>query len=135
MKIGLLEDNPTILDLMQIVLKLAGHTASTHIYGQSLLDALFERHNTEYPLHRCLPYDLLIVDLNLPGELSGLEVITSIYRLLTPDMLPIIVVSAGSLNELAQLHQQFPSIPVVRKPFTIQSLLQTISSLHPVALP
>lgn len=130
MKIGLLEDNPSILELMQIALKMIGHSVCTHVQGKSLLETIFEGHDPEsWRPVPSLPYDLLIVDLNLPGEFSGQDVIISIRRLLTPDVLPIIVVSAGGLHEFDQLLSRFPTLPVVRKPFAIQTLVQTISQL------
>lgn len=130
MKIGLLEDNPTILELMQTILEMNGHSVSTHTTGQSLLQTFSQAHPAEQaqPMH--LPYDLLIVDLNLPGSISGLDVITAIYPLTTPDILPIIVVSGESLNDLEQVHTRFPTIPIVRKPFTIQTLLQLVAASY-----
>lgn len=127
MNIGLLEDNPAILELMQTALELGGHTIFTHTRGQSLLNTLFEKYTT---LPSSLPYDLLIIDLNLPDELSGLEVIASVYRRLAPDVLPIIVVSAASIEQLDQLRASFPMLPVIRKPFALKTLLQTISSVQ-----
>jgi len=135
MKIGLLEDNPAIFELLQTALKLAGHSVFTHIQGQSLLDALFDGCDAEHATCTSLPYDLLIIDLNLPGELSGLEVITSVYQQLTPDRLPAIVMTAGSLSELDMVRSKFPMLPIIRKPFALQALVQTISSLQPVAQP
>ncbi len=130
MNIGLLEDNPAILELMQTALEMDGHTISTYTRGQSLLNTLFEKYTMPPTLPTSLPYDLLIIDLNLPDELSGLEVITSIYQMLTPDVPPIIVVSAASIEQLDQLRASFPMLPVIRKPFALRTLLQTISSVQ-----
>ena len=128
MNIGLLEDNPAILDLMQTALEMVGYTIGTHTHGTSLLNTLFERYHAAPSSP--LPYDLLIVDLNLSSEPSGLDVITSIYRLLTPDVLPIMVVSAASMEQLNQLRTNFPTLSVIRKPFVLKTLLHTISSLQ-----
>lgn len=130
MNIGLLEDNPAILELMQTALEMGGHTISTYTRGQSLLNTLFIKRDTPLSPPPSLPYDALIIDLNLPDELSGLEVISSVYRVLTPDMLPIIVVSAASMDQLDQLRASFPMLPVIRKPFALRTLMQTISSLQ-----
>lgn len=130
MNIGLLEDNPAILELMQTALEMVGHHVSTYTHGQSLLNTLSERYNATHQSPTSFPYDLLVVDLNLPDNLSGLDVIASIYRLLAPDVPPIIVVSAASLDQLDQLHRYFPLLPVVRKPFAIRTLLQMVSSLQ-----
>ena len=126
MNIGLLEDNPAIRDMLQIALELAGHVVSTHTYGQSLLETLTQPHFIENHSYSTLPYDLLIVDLNLPGKLSGLDVITSVSHLFAPSTLPIIVVSASDLSELNYLRTHFPTLPIIRKPFTIQALLHII---------
>ena len=126
MRIGLLEDNPTLVELIRTALEMTGHSVCSHTWGKSLLEAIFEGHDEH---ESSLPYDLLIVDLNLPGELSGQDVITAIRHLLSPEALPIIVVSAGGLHELDQLHTHFPTLPIVRKPFTLQTLLQNISLL------
>ncbi len=130
MNIGLLEDNPAILELMQTVLELNGHTIFTYTSGQSLLNALFMNYNAVPPLPTSHSYDLLIVDLNLPDELSGIEVISSVYRLLAPNVPPIIVVSAASIDQLDQLRTLFPTLPIVRKPFAIKTLLYTISAVQ-----
>lgn len=130
MNIGILEDNPAILELMQIALEIDGYNVSIHTHGQSLLETLFPEHDPKPWLPLSLPYDLLIVDLNLPGELSGLDVITRVRRLLAPDRLPIIVMSAGSLSELDQFHTRFPMLPVIRKPFIIRTLLQMVSQIQ-----
>ena len=127
MKIGLLEDNPNILELMQAILEMKGHTLFSHTTGQSLLETL-QAHSAEQGKRTSLPYDLLIVDLSLPGGMSGLDVITAIYQLIAPDILPIIVVSGGGLSELEQVHARFPAIPIVRKPFPLQTLLQLIAT-------
>ena len=130
MRIGLLEDNPAICDMMQVALELAGHTVCTHTYGQALLETL-----TQHMPYTPLPYDLLIVDINLPGKLSGMDVITSVSRLLAPSTLPIIVVSASELSELSHIHSCFPTLPIIRKPFTIQMLLQAIRTSVTVKTP
>jgi DNA-binding response OmpR family regulator len=128
MRIGLLEDNPTLVELMRTALEMTGHSVYSHTWGQSLLETIFEGHGKPTP---SLPYDLLIVDLNLPGDVSGKDVITAIRCHISPAVLPIIVVSAGGPHELDSLQRHFPSLPIVRKPFTIQVLLQKISLLVP----
>ncbi|HBE28853.1 MAG TPA: hypothetical protein DDW25_08195, partial [Ktedonobacter sp.] len=80
MRIGLLEDNTAIHEYITTVLKLAGHTVSTHTVGLSLLDELLAEQSTQ----SSLPYDLVIVDLLLPGTLSGLAVINSIRQTIPP---------------------------------------------------
>src|SRR6266566_1278535 len=74
MKIGLLEDNPAIVDWMTTALAMAGHIVYTYPESTSFLECLLPSRG----LHNHLPFDLAIVDLHLPGEMSGREVIARI---------------------------------------------------------
>lgn len=76
MQIGLLEDNPTIHEYLQTALELNGHHIIIHTYGSTLLGALFE----EKAVDNAYPYDLVIIDLHLPGNLSGWDVILHIRK-------------------------------------------------------
>jgi CheY-like chemotaxis protein len=127
MNIALLEDNPAILDYMSTALRMAGHTIYTHTDGLSLLAALFRQADVRTPL----PYDLLIVDLLLPGNISGADAIRRIHQTIPSGSLPIIIVSACSEGELAQIKASFPHVPILRKPFRMSSLLQIIEQLRP----
>jgi len=124
MRIGLLEDNTAIHEYITTVLELADHTVITHSVGMSLLDALFSDNSSHSPL----PYELVIVDLLLPGTLSGLAVINSIRQTIPPETLPIIVVSAASQKQLLQIRERFPDVHVLQKPFPMKKLLQLIEA-------
>ena len=126
MKIGLLEDNINLHEYLTIVLEMAGHTVSAHMDGMSLLDTLFAEENKR----TSLPYDLLVIDLSLPGTLSGLSVISYIRQTITPETLPIIVLSAASPNQLEDIQTRFPNIQVLQKPCEIKTLLRLIETSH-----
>lgn len=123
--IAVLEDNPAICEYLAIALEMAGHHVSVHTYGASLLATLFTESGVRWPL----PYDLMTVDLLLPGELSGLEVITRIRASITSEHLPIIMLSGAGDNLLEQAKCQFPQSPLLRKPFQMKALLQLIEKL------
>ena len=112
---------------MQTALRLVGHTTTAHPHGQSLLNLFLEK-NISFA-GSSFPYDLLIVDLNLPGEPSGMEIVNFVYQLFAPNVPPLIVVSAADIRQLSILHNRFPALPIVRKPFAMQTLLQTVSSV------
>lgn len=124
MKIGLLEDNINIHEYLTTVLEMAGHTVSVHMDGMSLLDTLF----TGQSAQTSLPYDLLIIDLSLPGTLSGLSVISYIRQTITPETLPILVLSAASPNQLEEIHTRFPNVEVLQKPCEMKTLLRLIAT-------
>lgn len=125
MNIGLLEDNPAILDYMTTALQLAGHSVEKHIESSTLLETLFPRESAAYSL----PYDLVIVDILLPGNVSGVTTIQHIHQAIPPETLPIIVVSACSRDELEQVKLKLPHVPVLRKPFKMHALLQLIQEM------
>ena len=126
MKIGVHEDNINIHEYLTPVLEMAGHTVSAHMDGMSLLDTLF----AEESKHTPLPYDLLIIDLSLPGTLSGLSVISYIRQTISSETLPIIVLSAASPNQLEEIQTRFPNIQVLQKPCEIKTLLRLIETSH-----
>lgn len=123
MKIGLLEDNPAIVDYMSTALELAGHNVYTHTHASSLLETLFTPH---WSVHASLPYDLLLVDLLLPGNISGAEAVQRIAQAIPPEKLPIIIVSACGQDELEQVKLTSPQVSLLRKPFKMNVLLQMI---------
>ena len=122
MKIAILEDQPAILELLTTALELAGHHAYPYRIGTLLVETLF----TSQSKHAPLPYDLLIIDLYLPGTLSGLEVINSIHQHIPSGTLPIILTSATSQSELTDLQAYLPTVTVLRKPFHLKDLLALI---------
>ena len=126
MKIGVLEDNINIHEYLTTVLEMAGHTVYAHTDGLSLLDTLFTEEKSRTPL----PYDLLIIDLSLPGTLSGLSVINYVRRAVTAETLPIIVLSAASPSQLEEIQARFPNIQVLQKPCEIKTLLRLIETSH-----
>jgi DNA-binding response OmpR family regulator len=103
---------------------MAGHTVFAHMDGMSLLDTLFTDEKNRTPL----PYDLLIIDLSLPGTLSGLSVISYIRQTITPEALPIIVLSAASPSQLENIQMRFPNVQVLQKPCEIKILLHLIET-------
>ena len=126
MNIALLEDNPAIVDYMSTALRMAGHQVYPHTDSLSLLAQLFHHTGIRSPL----PYDLVIVDLLLPGTMSGIEAIHRVYQAIPPWILPIIIVSACSQEELAQVKARFPHVPILRKPFKMSSLLHVIENVR-----
>lgn len=125
MKIGLLEDNPAIVDYLSIALEMAGHQVSAFTYGSSLLETILTGPGMQYSL----PYDLVIVDILLPGNISGLHAINFLEQVIAPGQLPMIIISAAAKEELEQVTARLPHIPLLRKPFKMSTLLQLIEKM------
>ncbi len=125
MNIGLLEDNPAILDYMTIALEMAGHQVQTYTSGASLIESLLTGSDAHCPP----TYDLIIVDLLLPGNISGYETIKQIQEVIPLNKLPVIIISAGGREEIEFVKTNLPTIPVLRKPFKMSALFQMIYDL------
>jgi DNA-binding response OmpR family regulator len=125
MKIAVLEDNPDILDYMKIALEMAGHNVDTYTNGSSFLQSLF----TDGSIRSSLPYDLVTIDLFLPGNVSGLEVITRIRQDISAHRLPIIIITASGTKKIEQAQSLFPTIPILPKPFKMNTLLLMIDNM------
>lgn len=124
MRIGVVEDHVEILNYLTFVLETAHHTVYPHMSAGSLIDCLFVDHSENAPL----PYDLLLLDLWLPGGPSGMEVLDYVRRTFPAEKLPILVISSASGKQLTQLTRRYPGIQVLRKPFRLRTLLQSIDA-------
>lgn len=122
-RIGLLEDNPLIAELLTIAL---GDECTVTVYdtGAAFLRALFPGSEV------ALPYDLAIIDLMLPDQ-PGIDVISAIREAhaVSATQLPLLVVTGASQQVIAQVTARFPDVPSVRKPFHLDDLHQAIESL------
>jgi DNA-binding response OmpR family regulator len=124
MRIGIVEDHIEILNYLTFVLEAANHTVYPHLSGGSLMDRLFVEQERNGPL----PYDLLLLDLWLPSGPSGLEVLDYIQRVFPAEELPVVVISAASRHQLEKLAQRYPGIQVLRKPFRLSNLMESIEA-------
>lgn len=126
MNIALLEDNPSILDYLSTALEMLGHKVQKFTHSAPLLESLFVDQSVCIPL----PYELVLVDLLLPGPISGLETAQIIRRAISPQQLHIIVISACSQKELEEAKAELPQVPILRKPFRIHELMQVIDQMQ-----
>lgn len=126
MRIGVLDDNVPILEYLKAMLELVGHTVSVHPASRPLLDALFPGGTIASPL----PYDLVILDLSLPGDLSGVEVYHTIRCSIPGDRLPVLFITAAGDRDIQGLQATLrEDVLLLRKPFRQQELLSKISQL------
>jgi DNA-binding response OmpR family regulator len=107
MFIGLLEDNAGLCEFFNIFLELAGFTFEIHHTAESFLQAAQR-------------YDLILVDLLLDGDMTGVEVIERV-REKQPD-LPVIVVSAYSERDIQEAIQGLAHVHYICKPFRTSAL-------------
>jgi CheY-like chemotaxis protein len=103
-----------------------GHRVYCHTSGESMLAAITGVSASADHM----PYDLVILDLLLPGELSGIDVFLQLRKKFPAWQLPIIVITAVSGPTLEQFRQILPDdVSLLRKPFAPRALRQLIARL------
>jgi CheY-like chemotaxis protein len=127
--VALVDDNTAILDFLETALAIDGHTSVRYLEGQSLLDEVLPA-SAESAIEFVPPYDLVILDLLLPGRLSGADVFVAIRKRLSAEQLPIIVITAVDELTLEQFRRILPDdVPLLRKPFPPRILRSLIIQL------
>src|SRR5579864_4559730 len=105
MRIGILEDDPALSRILQLCLKVAGHTVYPFQVTEDFLSFI-----ASSPL-----VDLIIVDFRLMSDISGIEFIHRI-RMSFPN-LPAILISAAPLTTLQAATVGLSRVKVLSKPF------------------
>ncbi len=121
MRIAVLDDNVAISEMLQHALELAGHTVVVYYNPSKFLAKIIE------PTTASIPFDLLIVDLLLEEGMSGVEVIHRAGNSF-PD-LSVILISTGSSWQIEAARRALPSVKVLRKPFSLATLLALVKEL------
>lgn len=119
MRVGVLDDDPSIRGMLQELLELAGHQA---VVFQDPWTLLTEQFRTDPPIPL---FDVILVDMLLPG-VTGSEVIHHLQQVFAT--LPIIVISALPSESLLRFSESHPTIRVLRKPFSLPELLAAIEA-------
>ncbi len=123
-EILVVEDDPEVRELLELVLKDEGHHIVTAPDGVAAL---------EFAAHGALRTDLILADYNLPGRMNGLQLIASLREGLCREI-PVIIltgdISTGTLGEIA--HHNCVHL---NKPVKLTELTQLIQSLLPATPP
>jgi DNA-binding response OmpR family regulator len=122
MRIAVLEDNITIGEMLEQGLKLEGHTVVIYYSPTEFLAHILE------PTTASTSFDLMIVDFSFSKGISGEEVIHQV-RHTFPD-LPVILISVGSSWQIEAARRAAPTVRVLRKPFSMTTLLAMIRELQ-----
>ncbi len=124
MRVGLLEDEVAIQEMLLLMLQDEGYTVINFPDAEECLAILSDA----VQQGTSLPVDLMIIDWRLTGFISGVEVIRHIQKVLHLDSLPIILTTAaavgGDTEELQDVH-----VALIEKPFAIDELITLIKTL------
>lgn len=120
MRVGILEDDPAVCGLLHETLERFGHAACIYRDGWDFLAQFLTEELTPPPR----PFDAVLIDLILPGAVTGLEALQQI-RMTYPD-LPIVVISAVPYLNLEVIKDAYPGVKTLQKPFKLRDLLTAI---------
>lgn len=118
MKIALIEDDPTIKELVATALELADYAVLSWPDGASFLEWVASQQQ-----EALFSLDALITDWWLPGGTGGSDVIEALRQI------PALVITGTGGPEIASIRDHYPEIPILRKPFHIRDLLHQVEQL------
>ena len=120
MRVGLLEDDIAIQEMLLLVLQDEGYTVTNYPNADAWLQALLSSQDSS-------PIDLLIVDWRLNGSISGTEVIQKIRQPPNLQMLPIILTTAAAFGDTEELQRQH--VAFLEKPFAVDDMAKLIRKM------
>ena len=117
MKVLLVEDNERVTRFVEKGLRESGHTVDHTDNGR---DGMF--------LAASEPYDVIIMDRMLPGQIDGLAIIKALRQ--TGNRTPILILSALSDVDERIVGLQSGGDDYLTKPFAFGELLARLDALH-----
>src|SRR5713226_3130844 len=120
MRIGLLEDDAELCAMLKEMLEAGGHSVSAYLDGSEILATFHLDEPKAFPP----PFDVLLVDLILSGEIDGEQVIHQVWMRYSD--LPIVVISAVTSSHLEAVIRRYPGVKALRKPFKLLNLFAVI---------
>jgi len=123
MKVGLLEDDLAIQEMLRLVLQDEQYGVAIYPTAEEALKALLDGDHKQVST----PIDLLIVDLRLSRAMSGTEVISRLRKSSKLRSLPIILTTASTFTDKDELQRL--NVTLVQKPFDVDEIVKVIKDL------
>jgi two-component system CheB/CheR fusion protein len=117
----IVEDDPEVLDLLELVLKNEGHRVATAAVGTAALELV---------TRGAVRPDLILTDYNLPDGMNGLQLSVKLREKLHPE-LPIVILT-GDISTGTMRHIALQNCVQLNKPVKLKELRQAIERLLPV---
>ncbi|MBV8822674.1 MAG: response regulator [Chloroflexi bacterium] len=128
MRVGLIEDDLAIREMLRLVLEDEECIVITYSSAEECLQALGITAPEPIPS----PVDLLIVDWRLSGDMSGIELIRQIRTKPHLSSLPIILTTAATFDDIEEL--QHLHVTFLEKPFSVDEITTLIKNIsHPIS--
>lgn len=121
MRIGLLEDDLAIQEMVRLLLQSEGHEVTIYASAQECLADL----RVDDPYAGSMSLNLLLVDLRLSKSASGMNVIEQLRANPRLATLPIILMTASATVDKRELERL--QVALVMKPFDIDEILRLVN--------
>jgi len=121
-RVLLMDDDPMVADVAQDMLAALGYTAVTTACGQSAITKMQEAE------HNGQPFDLVILDLTVPGGMGGQETVPHLRRIRHD--IPVLVMSGYADNSVLADHGRHGFDGVLPKPFAIPDLRTAVEEVN-----
>ncbi len=121
-RVLLMDDDPVVADVAQDMLAALGYTAVTTACGQSAIEKMREAERNGQP------FDLVILDLTVPGGMGGQETVPHLRRIRAD--IPVLVMSGYADNSVLADHGRHGFDGVLSKPFAIPDLRTAVEEVN-----
>ncbi len=109
LKILLMDDEDTVRTTIKEILNILGHNVDEALNGDEVLKIAKEK-----------KYDLILLDLTVPGGKGGYEIIDELKQL--QPRAKIIAISGYSIEEIIPNYRKFGFTDFLKKPFTFEDI-------------
>lgn len=117
-RILVLDDEAMVRSLIEIALSKIGYEVDLQSQGRSAVEAY------RHAIQAGCPYDLVILDLTVPGGMGGKEVMAELLQI---DPGVNAIVSSGYHNDPVMAnHRDFGFSGIVAKPYKVRELVRTV---------
>ncbi|WP_050435954.1 response regulator [Chondromyces crocatus] len=124
MRILLCEDQDAIRRMIEALVGASGHEVTGVRTGAEAIELALKE-----------PYDVVLLDLMLPGTMDGFEVCGRLRSDPSTKALPIVIISALDDKESRERAERAGATAYYAKPFRPLELLEYIGSLEPANRP
>ncbi len=120
-KILVMDDEAMVRDVARAMLEFLGHQVIVAPNGEETI-ALFKKHLTEEK-----PFDLVIMDLTIPGGMGGKEAVRKILEI-NPQA-RVVVSSGYSTDPIMANYRKFGFVATIHKPYQLETLENVLHTL------
>ncbi len=115
------DDNPTMVEMISTVLRIHGHEPTTALSGEQALQIVSQRRP-----------DLILLDLTMPG-MDGLETLRSLRAMPEGADIPVVMVTAAPEADLEERVLLCGGNATLHKPVGMDTLMATVARYTPVS--